>query len=34
MTVILDEEIGKHPKRITKVKPFINNYNWGKKIPT
>ena len=22
------EEIGKHAKRITKIKPFINKYNW------
>ena len=22
------EEIGKHPERIKKIKPFINKYNW------
>ena len=22
------EEIGKHAERITKIKPFINKYNW------
>ena len=29
MTVALNhEEIGKHPEKITKIKPFINKYNW------
>ena len=29
VTVALNyEEIGKHAERITKIKPFINNYNW------
>ena len=29
MTVGLNyEEIGKHAERITKIKPFINKYNW------
>ena len=29
VTVSLDhEEIEKHYKRITKIKPFINKYNW------
>ena len=29
ITVALNhEEIGKHPERITKIKPFINKYNW------
>ena len=23
-----NEEIGKHPKRITQIKPSINKYNW------
>ena len=28
MTVALDhEEVGKHPKRITKIMPFSNKYN-------
>ena len=28
-TVALDdEEIAKNPERITKLKPFINKYNW------
>ena len=22
------EEVGKNPERITKIKPFINKYNW------
>ena len=22
------EDIGKHPKRIIKIKPFIDKYNW------
>ena len=29
VTVALNhEEIGKNPERITKIKPFINKYNW------
>ena len=29
VTVVLNhEEIGKNPERITKIKPFINKYNW------
>ena len=29
ITVALDHgEIGKHPERIKKIKPFINKYNW------
>ena len=29
VTVVLNhEERGKNPERITKVKPFINKYNW------
>ena len=29
VTVALNhEEIGKHSERITKIKPFINKYNW------
>ena len=29
VTVMLKhEEIGKHSERITKIKPFINKYNW------
>ena len=29
ITVALNhEEIGKHSERITKIKPFINKYNW------
>ena len=24
------EEIKNDPERITKIKPFINKYNWGK----
>ena len=24
------EEIGKHAERITKIKPFINKYNWNR----
>ena len=29
VTVTLNhEEIGKHPERITKIKPFINKYKW------
>ena len=28
-TVALNrEEIGKHPQRISKIKPFINKHNW------
>ena len=31
ITVALNhEQIGKHPERITKIKPFINKYNWEK----
>ena len=30
LTVVLNhEEIGNNPPRITKIKPFINNYNWN-----
>ena len=29
VTVVLNhEETGKHAKRITKIKPFINEYKW------
>ena len=29
VTVLLNlEDIGKHPERITKTKPFIEKYNW------
>ena len=29
VTVVLNhEEIGKHPERITKIRPFINKYKW------
>ena len=32
ITVALNhEEIGKHYKRIAKMKPFINKYNWKEK---
>ena len=36
VTVALNhEEIGKHPERITKIKSFINKYNWeGINYPT
>ena len=26
--MLIDEEIGKYPERITKVKSFINEYKW------
>ena len=30
ITVALNQEvIGKNPERTTKIKPFINKYNWG-----
>ena len=29
------EEIGTNPEKVTKVKPFINNYNWeGRSFPS
>ena len=32
VTVALNhEEIGKYSERITKIKPFINEYNWKRK---
>ena len=33
ITIALNhEEIGKHSERITKIKPFINKYNWEEYI--